>query len=222
MILCLLSPGMGGNSSKTVTETAVETSIKATLDVSVSRATNTVASQTGKFSGNTGTVVDGVTMKQKVEVKLKSSTALESATNFQDTLESKLNEQIKQKSEVGSVAQNDSETVTRLSKKFSADCSKVFSDHLSAFLAASQNLTIENNVNSQFSNIFMAQDAEMAISSIVSFITNDTVVLETKNELDKFLGQEATGMATMFQSMLGPLIVLAVMMALGIIIILLV
>lgn len=185
----------GTNKQKTVTETAVENAVKATMDVTTSRSAASNASQTFNFSGNAGTTVDGVNMEQTVSIKLRSSSEVQASTDFQSMMETELKQKLKQKSEALSLSDSEQEDITRNISQLSVDCSRVFKDSISILVNNSQTIDINKNTLSDLKNIRMAQTVEAAVESISRFVTNDRSVQALKAKIDKDLEQVNEGAA---------------------------
>lgn len=206
---------MGGNVSKSVSSVSVQSAIKATLNVTSSRAAVSANSQSMNFSGNEGTSLDNVNMNQKIRITIKSTSTTNATTEFASEIENNLKEKIKQATELGGLPKNKVESLQNTAHSFAVDCSKVFSDNISLFVSANQTLNVNKNKNSSISNVVMAQTVEGAIEAFSSIITNDKAVQKTKAILDKELKQKSEGFGGMFKAMVGPLIVLLLILIAG-------
>lgn len=206
---------MGGNVSKSVSTVSVQSAIKATLNVTSSRGAVSANNQSMSFSGNEGTTLDGVNMKQKIRITIKSTSTTNASTEFASVVESNLKEKIKQATELGGLPKNKVETLQATAHSFAVDCSKVFSDNISLLISADQTLAVDNNKNSSISNVVLSQTVEGAIEAFSSIITNDKSVQKTKAILDKELEQKSEGFGGMFKSMIGPMIVILLIMIVG-------
>lgn len=217
---------MGGNQSKSVCTTVVENSIKATLDVSISRSSISNNSQTLNMSGNIGTVQDGVDMKQTVVIKIKSSSTTEASTKFQSSIEAQLKERLKQAGETVATSKNNSITIQNAIHKFAVDSSKVFTDNISMIVSNSQTANISGNVNSHLKKVNMSQTVDAAIDAISKIVTSDAAVQTTKAILDKELEQKTEGFAGIIRTLgdayskvlgssVGPMVCVIIILILG-------
>jgi hypothetical protein len=202
---------MGINASKISSEVSIKRAINATLSFTANTSTNASGNQSLQFTNNTNLNVDGLTMQQTVTIKLKVESNLDAVSKFQSTIQDELKQNIKQETEMGTIANNKSESVKKLAEKYSLDCSKVFQNNLSAFLSSNQSVVVTGNSGGLIRNIKLAQTVESATDTVIAMIVRDSVVNETKTALDLELGQKASGFSSIFKALLGPLICICIL-----------